>query len=91
MSDDLRHARQPNTRITGICLDCGPLEDVGGLTMPAGARRFLSETGHCTTCGSAATMMPNAVRELKRRLHHKKMAEVATKRAHRGKANRRDR
>jgi len=66
--DDLRHARQPNSRIVGICLDCGPLEDVGGVLQSAGMKRFLNETGHCVVCGSAATIVPNAVRELKHQL-----------------------
>ena len=82
MPVDLEHARQPNALIVGICLDCDNFAQ-------AGAKRFLTKTGHCSTCGSAATIIPNAIRELKRRLHHKRMAEVATKKSHRGKANRR--
>ena len=72
MSNQLEHARQPNTLITGICMDCGPAESVG-------VRRFLTETGHCATCGSAATMMPNAVREVKRQLHERQMERVRVK------------
>ncbi len=83
MADNISPARKPNTNVVGFCLDCGPEEEVGGIMVPSGAKRFLAQTGHCTTCGSAATMMPNAVREMTRRLHQNRMAKVAVKRAER--------
>lgn len=70
MANPIEAARQPNSYIVGICLDCDNLAS-------AGSKRFLTETGHCATCGSAATLIPNAVREMARRgvKHAKEMVE----------------
>lgn len=82
MAIDPELAIKPSTLVVGICLDCGGESETG-------VKRFLTKTGHCGTCGSGQTMMPNAVREMKRQLHVRAMAQVHQKKEHRrGKARR---
>lgn len=72
MGHHLEHARQPNSLISVICLDCGPEDEVG-------VKRFMTEIGTCATCGSGSVLKIGAVKELKRQLHLRLMRQVREK------------
>lgn len=81
---DLRHARQPNAYIVGICLDCHIEKDADSEEPNEhGVKRFLDETGHCTTCGSGSTIVPNAVREMARQQEDRRRESIRQERRRR--------